>query len=123
MGRIQLEVQADDPTIAALKAEIGDDEVIQAKPDHFEGDINVVNLLVQLTVSTIPIVGALIVQHIRAKRFIKVKLNGIEIRGENLKSIEAFLKNTALPAGAISKDPRKKAAKKSKRSSKSAKPK
>ncbi len=96
--------------------------ILRAKPDHFEGDINIVNILVQLTAATIPIVGMLIAQRIRAKRHIRVKLNGIEVRGENLDKIEAFLTKMALPTASVDSGPAKKGAKaasgKSKRKSK-----
>jgi hypothetical protein len=91
MAGLQLELNADDPAVEGLITEIGSDQVLRAKPDHFEGDINIVNLLIQLTTSTIPIVAMLVTQHIRAKRYIKVKVNGIEVRGADLDKIEPFL--------------------------------
>lgn len=112
MASLQLELYADDPMIDGFVAEIGSAQVLRAKPDHFEGDINIVNLLIQLSASTIPIVAMLITQHIRAKRYIKVKLNGIEVRGADLEKIELFLKRIA-PATELSpsKPPKKAPAK------------
>jgi hypothetical protein len=107
MVSLQVELHADDPAIDGFVVAIGSDQVVRAKPDHFEGDINVINLLVQLTTSTIPIVAVLIAQHIRAQRYIRVKFNGIEVRGENLNNIEAFLTKVALPAGAARPEPSK----------------
>lgn len=111
MASLQVELQADDPEIDAFVAAIGSDQVLRAKPDHFEGDINIVNILVQLTAATIPIVGMLIAQRIRAKSHIRVKFNGIEVRGENLDKIEAFLTKMALPAKAAPSEPVKKVTK------------
>jgi hypothetical protein len=93
--KIQLELQADDPELDPLESRLGSENVIRARPDHFEGDINIVNLLVNLTTVTIPILSMLVSEHIKSKRYIKAKVKGIEVQGESLKNMEAFLNTIA----------------------------
>lgn len=95
MPKIQLELQEDDPEIQALESSLGKNSFIRARPDHFEGDINIVNLLVDLTTVTIPVLSLFITQHIKAKRYIKAKVKGIQVQGESLKNIETFLQKIA----------------------------
>jgi hypothetical protein len=92
MPKIQLELREGDPEIQALEASLDKQSFIRARPDHFEGDINIVNLLIDVTTATIPVLSLFITQHIKAKRYIKAKVKGIEVQGESLKNIEAFLK-------------------------------
>ena len=132
MPKIQLELQEDDPEIQALETSLGNQSFIRARPDHFEGDLNIVNLLVDVTTVTIPVLSLFITQHIKAKRYIKAKVKGIEVQGESLKNIEGFLekmasqrseppkkehKNTGKPSGSDPRGP-KKNSQKTKRSKK-----
>jgi hypothetical protein len=103
MARVQLVLAADDPDLKTITEALGKESIIRAKPDHFERDINIINLLINLTTTGIPIVALLIAQHIKAKRFIKLKYKGIEIQGESLEKIEALL-TTIFRSGSLPGD-------------------
>jgi hypothetical protein len=99
MPKIQLELKDDDPEMPALESSLGKQSFIRARPDHFEGDVNIVNLLVDITTVTIPVLSLFITQHIKAKRYIKAKVKGIDVQGESLQNIEAFLEKVARQQG------------------------
>ena len=99
MPKIQLELKDDDPEMPALELSLGKQSFIRARPDHFEGDVNIVNLLVDITTVTIPVLSLFITQHIKAKRYIKAKVKGIDVQGEFLQNIEAFLEKVARQQG------------------------
>jgi hypothetical protein len=83
MAKIQLELKSGDPEVESLIARIDSDSITIARPDHFEGGIGIVNVLVNITALTIAMLTHLITQHSKSKRYIKVKVGGVEIHGEN----------------------------------------
>lgn len=94
MPRIQLLVTSKDPEVNSVIVELGEDAIV-AEPDHFEGDVNLVSILVQVTAATIPTLAVLITQHIKSKRYIRVRYKGLDVQGESLRTIEKFLQSVA----------------------------
>jgi hypothetical protein len=73
--------------------ELPPDLVVFARPDHFEGDVNVLTVIVTLTTATIPVVTKVILERIRSRRHIRVKLKGMEITGAELADVEKLLRS------------------------------
>lgn len=91
MAAVQLEFARDDDDAKAALGGLPKADVLLATPDHFEGGHEVLSAIVTITTVTIPVIGALIREHIRAKRYLKVKVKGVEVAGSSLDEVEAFL--------------------------------
>jgi hypothetical protein len=103
--RVAIEVhRADEPLLEEIQnAEPGSFETISAH--RFGGEIGVTAALVSLTATTIPVLAGIIKELIRSRKYVKLKVRGIEVAGvsedtileilERLKSDE--LKKTRKP--------------------------
>jgi hypothetical protein len=91
MGTIQLELARDDEDAITRLTGLGADPIL-AEPDHFEGGPEIVTAVVQVSAVALPVLAMLIRERIRARRYIKVKLKGLEITGAELKDVESFLR-------------------------------
>jgi len=90
MSTIQIELARNDiGGIKQIKAI--DKDITIAQPDHFEGGTEIISAVVSITSVTIPAIALLIQKHIELKRYIKVKIKGVEISGASLKDISSFL--------------------------------
>ena len=94
MATIQLEfARGDDDALVAVKS-LNDNSIVTT-PDRFDGGVEIVTAIVELTTVSVPVVAMLIRENLRAKRHIKVKMKGVEISGADLKDAETFLKSLA----------------------------
>lgn len=90
MRKIQVELCCDDvETIKQVRSL--DDFCLIAEPDHFEGGIEIITAIVSVTTASIPVLTKIIRSHITSKKYIKVKMKGVEISGASLKDIAKFL--------------------------------
>lgn len=91
MATIQLIISGDDLEGIKALSDLGDDAVV-AKPDHFEGGAEILSAVVQVTSVTLPVIAMLIRERIKANRFIKVKMKGVEVTGASLEEVGKLLK-------------------------------
>jgi len=91
MTTIRLEIARDDTATLTRLQDLQDEGMVIATPDHFEGGVEIVSILITLTTASIPIIASIVKELIRSKRHIKVKMKGIEIAGASLADIEKFL--------------------------------
>ncbi|TAY13847.1 hypothetical protein [Rhizobium leguminosarum] len=90
MGALQLILLRDDIGAIGKIRELGDDAII-AEPDHFEGGPEIISAVVQVTTVTLPILGLIIRERIKANRYVKVKVKGVEIVGASLDDVGKLL--------------------------------
>lgn len=90
---VQIELSVNDEEAIGRLEKLGKDYVLFAEPDHFEGDVGVLSALVTIATATIPVIGYIVTEKIKSKKHVRVKYKGIEISGERLSNIEAFLKS------------------------------
>jgi hypothetical protein len=78
--QIVLELPEDSVAVSTLQSKLpGTVELVDVK--HFGGEMGFVSAVVTLSAAIIPSVAKIIIEHIRAKQHIRVKVRGIEITG------------------------------------------
>ena len=69
------------------------DEVAIISSDKFEGNSEIIQALVVLGGVTIPVIGKIIIEAIRAKKHVVVKKRGLTISGISQKNVLRILKD------------------------------
>ena len=91
MATIQLELARDDTETLQVLQTAESEPIVVATPDHFEGGAEIISAVVTLTATSLPFIASIIKEHIRSKRYIKVKVKGVEIVGAVLTRSKIFL--------------------------------
>jgi hypothetical protein len=84
MEKLQIDLKNDDNLVSHFKETLGSDAML-VKADQFEGDVNIVSIVVTLSTAAVSFIGGVVKERIAANRYIKVKYKGVEVQGENLK--------------------------------------
>lgn len=91
MGRVSIEIektQADEVQANATSEGV-DAEIIEIK--RFDGGAAVVAVVLPLLTATLPFITKMVLEQIRSKRHVVVKVDGIELRGLDADSASKIL--------------------------------
>ncbi|GAA3693231.1 hypothetical protein GCM10022268_00220 [Sphingomonas cynarae] len=91
MGRISIEIektQADEVQANAASEGV-DAEIIEIK--RFDGGAAIVAVVLPLLTATLPFITKMVLEQIRSKRHVVVKVDGIELRGLDADSASKIL--------------------------------
>lgn len=91
MGHIQIDLERADDSGHEQLRKLGE-SAVEAECDEFEGGADLVTWAVELTAVSVPILGLLIRERIRSRRFIRVKLKGVEVTGAELRDVDKLLR-------------------------------
>jgi len=94
---ILLEVHKNDMVVLEEIKEVDDSASSILKVNKFGGDADLMAAVVTLSSVTIPVLGKIIVEMLRAKKYVKIKVKGIEIEtsGVSEKKIISILESYA----------------------------
>jgi hypothetical protein len=95
MEAIQIEFSADDNESRLRLASCCEDAIL-TEPMYFSGEHAVISIMVFVTAHTLPAIMAIIREHIKARRYIKVKLpGGLEVSGARMREVRELLEKMA----------------------------
>ena len=78
---IVMELHRADETVLKNLESIEKGTVSISKPKKFSGDADLISAIVTLTTISIPVIGKVIIELINAKKYVKIKVKGVEISG------------------------------------------
>ncbi|MFT7405703.1 hypothetical protein [Zhongshania sp.] len=88
---ISIQVQNDDEEILKTFNSEADLDFLKLETSSFDGQSEIVTLLVTLTPMALTFLGKVITEQIKSKRYVKVIYKGVQIQGVNEKNVAKIL--------------------------------
>ena len=84
MPNLEIVLDRNDYESIQLFENIDGVKILKAEPSHFEGEINIIVLLITFAASITPSIASVLRERIKEKANIKIKYNGYEVSGAEL---------------------------------------
>ena len=89
---ISIQVQKNDSNILDKFDSVKDVNTIKLESSSFDGQAEIITLIVTLTPIALTFLGKILSEQIRAKRYVKVVYKGVQIQGVNEKNVAKIIK-------------------------------
>jgi len=89
---ISIQVQKNDSNILDKFDSVKDVNTIKLESSSFDGQAEIITLIVTLTPIALTFLGKILSEQIKAKRYVKVVYKGVQIQGVNEKNVAKIIK-------------------------------